>query len=548
MASRVARPPVAIAMPCLRDKTRSGAQIRRCRVGNGYHGESMKLLSVSMPQHDVNMTYYDGHAVRYIKLERTRQEKRFHFQALLEWKREAESLWDVDIADVDDIVFTFDPAALPASLKHQIDQEALGRLARDQTKAERLAPAVCAYLGVQRAWFASHHYSHALSTWMLETSTPDVHIVIDGLGDGRPWSVYKKGQLIAAGNIRNGSIGWGIREAGKLLDIKYGHYNDIAGKVMGLQSHGKIDQGYFDSLNRFSFGQIKDIWSVDHWYAYKKDPLVGKLSHLDWVATVHAKMGAMLLDFFKHFADDKDRISYSGGVAQNVVWNSMLKRSFPNLVIAPHSSDEGLSLGGMEWLRRQHGLPELTMPAFPWAQSDVSAPAPSDQTIQLAAQLLAQGKIVGWYQGHGEIGPRALGNRSILMDPRLTRGKELINTVKKREHYRPFGASVLKDHYGDHFSGIADEFMLYACQPKAGEFPAITHVDGTCRVQLVDEKNPVFKQLLTKFFDLTACPVLLNTSLNLAGKPIAAVPEHAIELFFDSKIDAMIIGDTVHRR
>jgi carbamoyltransferase len=162
--------------------------------------------------------------------------------------------------------------------------------------------------------------------------------------------------------------------------------------------------------------------------------------------------------------------------------------------------------------------------------------------------MLAQGKIVGWYQGHGEIGPRALGNRSILMDPRMKQGKQLINTVKKRENYRPFGASVLKEHYGDHFSGIADDFMLYACQVKSGQFPAIAHVDDSCRVQLVDDKNPLFKQLLTAFFDLTGCPVLLNTSLNLAGKPIAAFPEHAIEFFFDSKIDAMFVGDAVYRR
>jgi carbamoyltransferase len=508
----------------------------------------MKLLSVSMPQHDVNMSYYDGQEVRYIKLERTRQEKRFHFEALSEWKREAETIWGVEPDDIDDIVFTFDPAALPAVLRNQFGTDTLARIARDQSKAERLPAPVCNYLGVQKAWFVSHHYSHALSTWMLDAAPPDLHIVIDGLGDGRPWSVYKNGKLIAAGNIRNGSIGWGIREAGKILDVKYAHYNDIAGKVMGLQSYGEIDLGYLAWLDRFSFEQIKDIWSVEHWYAYKQDLLLGKLSHLDWVATVHAKMGTMLVAFFQHFAGSGDRISYSGGVAQNVVWNSLLKAAFPNLVIAPHCSDEGLSLGGLEWLRRQLALPALQMPAFPWAQSDAGAAPPSADTLKLAAQMLADGKIVGWYQGHGEIGPRALGNRSILMDPRIAQGKALINSVKKREQYRPFGAAVLARHFDDHFSGPADAFMLYACQLKAGQFPAITHIDDSCRVQLVDASNPVFEQLLTAFFALTGCPVLLNTSLNLAGKPMAAFPEHAIALFDDSRIDAMIVGDKVYRR
>ena len=501
-----------------------------------------------MPGHDVNMSFHDGHSVRYIKLERCKQEKRFHFHALLDWKREAESIWGVDLADVEDTVFSFDPAALPAALKAELGPEILNRVARDTAKAVRLSPRLCDYLGVHQGWFASHHYSHALSTWMLEADTPAVQIVIDGLGDGRPWSVYKAGRLIAAGNIRNGSIGWCIREAGKLLDIKYGHYNDIAGKVMGLQSYGQLDQGYFDYLDRFTFSQIKDLWSVEHWYAYKNDALVGRLSHLNWIATVHAKMGAMLVDFFKQFAGAGDSISYSGGVAQNVVWNSMLRHVFPKLVIAPHASDEGLSLGALEWLRQEHALAPLAMPAFPWAQSDCAVAPPTRDTIQRAAGLLAEGKIVGWYQGFGEIGPRALGNRSILMDPRLQQGKQRINTVKHREHYRPFGASVLAEHFSDHFTGFADDFMLYTCQLQSGSFPAITHVDGSCRVQLVADNNPVYRELLTAFHALTGCPVLLNTSLNLAGKPIAAFPENAVELFYDSKIDVMIVGDKFYQR
>ncbi len=506
----------------------------------------MKLLSISMPHHDVNMSYYDGREVKYVKLERPKQEKRFNFQSLQDWKREAENIWNIDIAEIDDLVFTFDPSALPALLKNHIKPEALHRLVLDKSKAERLAPLVCTYLGVKNAWFISHHYSHALSTWMLEAQVPDVHIVIDGLGDGRPWSVYKQDKLVAAGNIKNGSIGWGIREAGKLMDIKYGHYNDIAGKVMGLQSYGRVDPGYLAYLSRFSFEQIKDIWSVEHWYAYKKDHLVGKLSHLDWVATVHLKMGEMIVEFFKHFAEKEDTISYSGGVAQNVIWNSMLRSYFPNLVIPPHSSDEGLSLGGIKWLGSLHGVPELAMPDFPYAQSDWGVPAPSDKTIHMAAQWLAQGKIVGWYQGQGEIGPRALGNRSILMDPRIKRGTELINRVKKRENYRPFGASVLKEHCDGYFEGFADDFMLYTCKVKSDAFPAITHVDNTCRVQTVDDGNLVFKKLLTSFFEITGCPVLLNTSLNIAGKPIAAFPENAMQLFFDSEINAMVVGDEVY--
>ena len=265
-----------------------------------------------MPHHDASMSYWDGEQLRYIKLERSRQEKRASFEALSDWKNEAESVWNIDLQDIDDVVFSFDPTALPPALQGQLTPETFARLVRDQAKAERLTKPICDYLGVKQGWIASHHYSHALSTWMLETSPPDVRIVIDGLGDGRPWSVYRKDRLVAAGNINNGSIGWGIRDAGKVLGISYGHFNDIAGKVMGLQSYGKVDAAYLRHLGRHSFEQIREVWSAENWYAHKKDALLGKLSHLDWVATVHAAMGEMLVEFFQRFANSGETISYSG--------------------------------------------------------------------------------------------------------------------------------------------------------------------------------------------------------------------------------------------
>ncbi len=510
--------------------------------------KSIKLLSVSIGHHDSNMAFCDGRVVKYIKLERLKQEKRFGFQGLLGWQREVQHIWGLDVGAFDDIVLTFDPGSLPVSLKKHLASDALHRLFSDKSKAERLTSAICDYLGIRRAWLISHHYSHALSTWMQESKPPDIQIVVDGLGDGRPWSVYRQDKLMAMGQIENGSIGWGIRDAGKILGIKYGHYNDIAGKVMGLQSYGKVDHGYLQRLRQFDFSRINEVWSNSHWLAYKTDSLLGQLSGLDWVATVHERMGEMLLDFFKRFAGQSEMIAYSGGVAQNVIWNARLKAYFPNMVIAPHACDEGLSLGSLEWLRRQHGTDSLVLPNFPYAQSDVSVASPSAETIQRAAQWLAEGRIVGWYQGHGEVGPRALGNRSILMDPRLPHGKALMNAVKRRENYRPFGASVLQEHFQDYFSGPQDDFMLLACAVNSIEFPAVTHVDGTCRVQSVGQDCTFFRQLLTQFHAITGCPVLLNTSLNLAGKPIAAFPEAAKQLFFDSPIDAMIIGNEVHCR
>ena len=227
-----------------------------------------------------------------------------------------------------------------------------------------------------------------------------------------------------------------------------------------------------------------------------------------------------------------------------------LKKHFKNLYIAPHSSDEGLSLGCLEWLRQKHNLPLFHMNKFPYIQSDVSPPDyPSDDTIKLAAQKLAEGKTVAWYQGNGEVGPRALGNRSILLDPRIPDGKAIVNRIKNRENYRPFGASILKEYAQDYFDiSWEDEYMLYTCRVKNNDMPSITHIDGTCRIQTVGNKNIYYRKLLEEFNRLTGCPLLLNTSLNIAGCPIAGYPDVVEKLLKSTSLDYGVVGNTFYMR
>ncbi len=505
----------------------------------------MQLLSVALVAHDASLAWSDGGTVRYLKVERARQEKRFAFASLADWKAQARAAWDLPAAAFDEVAFTLDPGAIPPPLRPHFGLDALQRLARGDTLAEPLAPALCEHLGVRAGWLVGHHYCHALSAWMLQPHPTDIQIVIDGVGDGRPWSVYRGDRLVAAGDLQRGSIGWGMRDAGKLLGIRAGHANDIAGKLMGLQAYGQVDAGYLAQLGTLGFDDLRALWSPQGWEAWRGDPLVARLGLLDWAATVHRRQGELLLAFFAQHAQPAEAVAYAGGVAQNVVWNTLLRERFPRLVVPPHASDEGLSLGGLEWLRRHRGQPPLRMPGFPFAQSDHAVPPPSPRTVAIAADLLVHGKVVGWYQGAGEVGPRALGHRSILMDPRLPRGKALLNRVKQREPYRPFGASVLAEHHAAHFSGAPDSFMLFASGVRGDAFPAITHVDGSCRVQAVEADGGPLRALLERFHALSGCPVLANTSLNLAGKPLAAHPDHARRLFADSVIDAVVIGDEV---
>lgn len=170
-----------------------------------------------------------------------------------------------------------------------------------------------------------------------------------------------------------------------------------------------------------------------------------------------------------------------------------------------------------------------------------------------AAKEVAAGGILGWYQGRAEWGPRALGNRSIVADPRRPDMKEILNArIKHREMFRPFAPSILAEHTGDYFlNSFPSPFMTqaYSVRPeKRGEIPAPTHVDGTGRLQTVTQAaNPRFWRLIREFANLTGVPVVLNTSFN-DNEPIVCRPEEAIDCFLRTKMDVLVLGDFLIRR
>lgn len=497
----------------------------------------MKLLAVSSCLHDSNISYFNGDTVHYHKLERTKQVKHYGCDNIWEWKKQIKEIWNITEDDVDEIAILFDPG-------NKIEEDYPNEHA---LKISNVIPdSGNIFLDKNKTWFVKHHYCHSLSGWMMNDEEPDVSIVVDGLGDGRPWSVFRKDVLIASGKLELGSLGWAMRDAGKHLKVQAEYEDDIAGKVMGLQSYGNVDVEYLNHLAQFdSMEHINEIFSIERWNQYNGG------DSLDWIRTVHFKMEQVMVNFFSKYASEDESIFYSGGVAQNVIWNTVLKNKFKKLTIAPHSADDGLSLGALEYLRRKNNLKKFNLKNFPYIQSD-EAPkiSPALDMIHYAAILLSQGKVIAWYQGNGEVGPRALGNRSILMDPRIHNGKEKINAIKRRENYRPFGASVLKRHASDYFEmNYDDDYMLHVSKVKVDTLNAITHVDGTCRVQTVDEKsNVLFNMLLEEFYKITGCPVLLNTSLNLAGKPIAGYPDAAKQLFVETNIDSAFIGNLCYNK
>lgn len=505
----------------------------------------MKLLALRLCEHDSSFCYFDGEKLRYLKTERIKGIKHHAYNSLTDWKDDFTNFFKEDINKLDEIGIVLDSPA--QALTHGIVD--LPSAAEANCNAM-----LCSDLQLPcKVWRINHHYAHSLSVWMLADKRPDVSFVIDGYGDyDQCWTVFNGDSVIDQGTVNNnGSLGIEMTQAGIQLGINAKHRMDVAGKLMGLQSYGTICKGFMLYLDKHSIYDVRSLFSFHNWVQYVGDERVARLLPLDWIKTLHHKTGELLINFFKQFATSDQNVSFTGGVAQNVLWNTELKKHFKNIIIPPHSTDDGLTLGVIEWLRIKNNLPPFKLENFPFIQQD-EAPQeePTIDTIRHVAYLLSQGHSVGWYQAHGEIGPRALGNRSILLDPRIKTGKVVINNIKKRENYRPFGASVLSELKDDFFEIENDDFMLYTARVKTDTLQSITHVDGTCRVQTVANTSPNkhFRQLLEEFYNLTQCPVLLNTSLNLAGKPLAGTIDDAKQFFYTTPLSYLIVGNTIYKK
>lgn len=268
------------------------------------------------------------------------------------------------------------------------------------------------------------------------------------------------------------------------------------------------------------------------------------------------------------------RLCLAGGCAMNSVANGKIRAntSFTDVYIQPASGDNGTALGAAYHLWNQvmkeprsfvmrHGYWGT---AYPSADVTPTLDARNDEEWEYSssryedeqalcaatAELIADGKVIGWFQGRMEWGARALGNRSIIADPRRTDMRDLINTrIKFREKFRPFAPSILEEALHEYFLNAApDPFMqqVYQVRPdKQTVLPAITHVDGTGRLQTVSEvTNPRYYRLISAFAHLTGVPVLLNTSFN-ENEPIVDTPEQALDCFLRTRMDVIVIGDTI---
>jgi carbamoyltransferase len=450
----------------------------------------------------------------------------------------------------------------------------------------------------------SHHLAHAYSAFFCSPFEEAAILVADTFGSETRSGTEAESGFHARGNstkalLKNYQSLWSEKHPNRRVYYSLTYiYNFIslalgftgkasheiavseAGKTMGLASYGR-PRPEWPAIVEFHNGRIETDeftqWALDRKIArVRKGALVpvpksknAKLAqyHMDlaYAAQAELEKGMIFLANRLHEMTGSKNLCIAGGAGLNSIANKKIldETPFENISIQPASTDDGTAIGcalyGWHELARQncrYPLKHVYLGA-PYKEEQVRGTLCKRQIsktvlsetelIRQTAQHLAAGKIVGWFQGAAEFGPRALGHRSILADPRRAGMKELINRkVKHRESFRPYAPSILLEFAGDYFFlTCPSPYMLLVAKAKAeraSEIPAVIHVDGTARVQTVTQAdNGVFWALLTDFHRLTGVPVLLNTSFNTKGMPIVETPEDALNLFFDSEMDVLVL-------
>jgi carbamoyltransferase len=343
------------------------------------------------------------------------------------------------------------------------------------------------------------------------------------------------------------------------------------GQEHRLEALARLDRG--DEAERlgqvwsYSSGAVRahDTWrsAVAEWLDERRD-----LRHRARVAAAcQCRLGQLLLELVRDVraAVDVPTLCLSGGLFYNTYFTTLLRQApgVDDLFVAPNPGNAGVAAGAA-FAASPSTLPRHVVSPFLGPEFDVEETKATldncklsyeclseGDTIAAAVDALRRGHLVGWFQGRMEWGARALGNRSILADPRRADMREIINTkIKFREKFRPFAPAVLEERHHEFFEGsVADPFMLqvYPVRPdKRDVIPAVTHVDGSGRLQTVArDANPRYWQLIRAFGDRTGVPVLLNTSFNVKGEPIVETPEDAIQCFLTTGIDYLVLHDVL---
>lgn len=474
--------------------------------------------------------------------------------------------------DLDAVAYSYDPHLLPA-VGPDVTTEEWEPL---RTLYARTAPSFLRSalpgLDPDVVRFVPHHVAHAASAHLAAPFPDSSVLVLDGRGEtashlsGRS----RGGELeVLAAQALPHSLGLMYEELTEHLGFRR---SSDEYKVMALASYG--EPVYLEELRRLVRPEPDGGFTVEPvaWDAYvkrraKDGPMTPE--HANLAASVQRRLEEMILALagWLHARTGDRVLTMAGGVALNCVANSRLlaEGPFAQVWVQPAAGDAGTALGGA--LHLSHRLGDRPAPMAGAAlgrswddeaveawlgEADVAYERPADLADTVAAAL-ADNAVVAWFQGRSEYGPRALGHRSLLADPRRPDNLYRLNTVKGREQFRPVAPMVLAERAADIFEGpLPSPYMLFTHGVRPhwrDRIPSVVHVDGSARVQTVAaEDEPRVHALLAAFERRTGVPVLVNTSLNTAGRPMVDDPRDALECFGSAPVDLLAIGPFVVRR
>jgi carbamoyltransferase len=454
----------------------------------------------------------------------------------------------------------------------------------------------------------SHHLAHAYSAFAVSPFDQGVVMIVDGVGSYRSDVMEPFPSSDVATPLARESESYYTFSGTKLACLKkvwmepdrgflsdefynmpglgavysrastyiFGDWNKC-GELMGLAPYGRRDQV------KHLVELTDDKLQVPHWTAEFKQPYVfdgsswersPSMKHwedLAWRTQDDTENVLLARARWLRETTGAKNLCMAGGVALNCVANGRLAREagFENVWIQPAAGDDGIAIGCAYygWLeilkQRRSFVMDHSYVGKRYSDRDVAAELQkflvriqveakrSDDVCRDTARLLADQQVIGWFQDRSEFGPRALGNRSLLADPRKGEMKDILNSrVKHRQAFRPFAPIVLAERMKEIFEGEEDSPFMLIAKPVRPEWreriPAIVHVDGTARVQTVREQtNPMLYRLLKEFEALTGVPVLINTSFNIKGEPIVETPQDAVNCFLTTGIDHLVMHDTI---
>ncbi|MCG7498652.1 hypothetical protein MHO82_17430 [Vibrio sp. Of7-15] len=438
----------------------------------------------------------------------------------------------------------------------------------------------------------SHHESHAYSSYYASSFDDCLVVTWDGRGEYETATSYnvKSGDFsLLKRQVMPDSLGFIYLAVTQFIGFDFGDEY----KVMGLASYG--EPKYLDEFRKIIKLDDKAMYRLEpgflqHWLFHKScssegpfytqkfldifgQPTVkGSLPSqrdMDIAASLQTRLNEICSDIVKSLVQETGvkRLCLAGGVALNGVANHYVFKNsgIEEIFIQPAAGDGGISLGAAYWGHHQYyGNAEK----IPFEHAYKGATFTDEQILnelepydlnyyrlkekpKVIASLLEQGKVIGLFQGTAEIGPRALGNRSILADPRPAEHKKLVNSkIKFREGFRPFAPSILADHASEilDIEGPSEYMLLIASvKEKYRDYlGAVTHVNNTARPQTVEKHvNPEYYNIISAFHELTGCPAVLNTSFNVKGEPVVHSPSDAIRCFFSTGLDYVVIGNLI---